>query len=96
MVSLLARVMVLAMAPARAMAAPMDSYNAASGFGTFNLAALFTTLLYAVLAAYGMWTVTTGVVGWASGSVNALALFFIVCRCALLLVLASALVGMVT
>lgn len=76
--------------------APMDSYRSGSGFGTVDTGQWFRNLLYAGLALYGCWTIGTGLWSWVQGSISELHLFFVVFRSALMMVLASFLVGAVT
>ena len=79
-----------------AIAAPMDSFNAASGYQGGLTANLFRSILYAGIALFGVWSIATAISGWIQGRTNPLALFFIVSRSAMLLVLASLVVGAVT
>lgn len=78
------------------LAAPMDSFQLGSGFGSVDTGTWFRNLLYAALALYGCWTIGTGLWSWVQGSISELHLFFVVFRSALMMVLASFLVGAVT
>lgn len=74
----------------------MDIYRVASGFGVFNTAVWLKSFLYAVIAVYLCWVIAAGLWSWVQGNITVLALFFIVCRSSLLVVIASYVVGVVS
>ncbi len=81
--------------PALVLATPMDSFRNGSGLGTFGLYALLNALLMALVAAYGFWVIGSGVWAWVQGECSELQLFFVICRGAVVLLLASLLVDFV-
>lgn len=86
----------LVMVSLTVVAAPMDSYQVGSGFGTVDTMVWFRTLLYAGIGLYGCWAIGVAVWGWVQGQVNELTLFSVVFRSALVLFGATLLVGVVT